>query len=77
MKYKKYFDEGKGEMVFVVRDVIEVRIPRKIYERYARIYRDEEIISFCPHKNIYNHVTGRRMYSVSYTHLTLPTNREV
>jgi len=52
-------------MVFVVRDVIEVRIPRKIYERYARIYRDEEIISFCPHKNIYNHVTGRRMYYIT------------
>jgi len=65
MKYKKYFDEGKGEMVFVVRDVIEVRIPRKIYERYARMYGDEEIISFCPHKNIYNHVTGRRMYYIT------------
>ncbi len=65
MEYRKYFDEKNGEVVFVIRDVIEVRMPRKIYERYARNYRDEEIISFSPFKNILNHVTGRRMYYIT------------
>lgn len=65
MQYKKFFDEEKKEVVFMVRDVIEVRIAKNIYENYRKKYSDEEIISFCPHKNIYNAVTGRRLYYIT------------
>lgn len=61
--FRKTF-EG-NEVVFVIRDVIEVRIPRKVYEKYSRRYSDEEIITYCEHKNIYNHITKRRMYYIA------------
>lgn len=61
--FRKTF-EG-NEVVFVIRDVIEVRIPRKVYEKYSRRYSDEEIITYCEHKNIYNHITERRMYYIT------------
>ncbi len=61
--FRKTF-EG-NEVVFVIRDVIEVRIPRKVYEKYSRRYSDEEIITYCEHKNIYNHITKRRMYYIT------------
>ena len=61
--FKKTF-EG-NEVVFVIRDVIEVRIPRKVYEKYSRRYSDEDIITYCEHKNIYNHITKRRMYYIT------------
>ena len=61
--FRKTF-EG-DEVVFIIRDVIEVRIPRKIYEKYRRKYSDEDIITYCEHKNIYNHITKRRMYYIT------------
>lgn len=53
------------DAVFIIRDVIEVRIPRNIYERYRRRYSDEDIITYCEHKNIYNHLTRRMMYYIT------------
>ena len=65
MKYTKFIDEERKEVVFRVKGIIEVRMDRKIYERYARKYSDEEIISFSPHKEIYNAITGRKMYYIT------------
>lgn len=61
--FRKHYDQK--DVVFVIREVIEVRIPRKIYERYSRRYSDEDIITYCEQKNIYNHLTGRRMYYIT------------
>jgi len=63
--YRKIVDESRKEVIFLIRDVIEVRIPVGIYEKYRRRYSDREIITFCPHKNIYNHITRRRMYYIT------------
>ena len=63
--YKKFFDKEKNEVVFILHGVIEVRIPKKIYEKYRQNYGDEEIISFCPHKNIYNAITKRKLYYIT------------
>lgn len=63
--FEKYHDKTKNEEVFVIRGVIEVRIPSKIYSKYRRNYSDEEIITYCEQKNIYNHITGRKMYYIT------------
>jgi len=65
LKYRKIVDEGNGEVIFKVRRIIEVRIPLKIYEKYSSKYSDEEIISYLPHKEIYNAITGRKMYYIT------------
>ncbi len=65
MRYSKHIDAEKEEVIFIIRGAIEVRIPQKIYRKYATSYTDEEIISFCSHKDIYNHITGRRMYYIT------------
>lgn len=65
MMYEKFVDGKKNEVVFILHNVIEVRIPKKIYEKYRRNYSDEEIISFCPHKNIYNAITKRKLYYIT------------
>ncbi len=58
-------DEKTGEMVFIIHGIVEVRMPEKFYERYASRYSDEEIISFSPRKEIYNAITGRRLYYIT------------
>ena len=63
MKYKKI--EGEKEIAFIVYDVIEVRIPKKVYYRFARKYSDKDIITYCPHKNVYNAITKRRLYYIA------------
>ncbi|MCD6513225.1 MAG: radical SAM protein [Thermoplasmata archaeon] len=65
MQYIKKFDERNKEVVFVVRDIIEVRVSLKIYERYAKKYDDEYIISFCPYKNLRHAITGRKLYYIN------------
>ncbi|KAA0012298.1 MAG: radical SAM protein [Thermoplasmata archaeon] len=65
MRYSKFIDEEKKEVVFLVDGVIEVRIAKNIYEKYYAKQNDEEIISLCPYKNIYNAITKRRLYFIS------------
>ena len=36
MHYKKFFDEKNNEIVFIIKNAIEVRIAKKIYEKYRR-----------------------------------------
>ncbi|MCD6573787.1 MAG: radical SAM protein [Thermoplasmata archaeon] len=63
MKYEKRI-EG-NEVVFLLHGIIEVRIPKKFYEICCKRYGEEGMISFCPYKNIYNALTGRRLYYIS------------
>ncbi|RLF64793.1 MAG: radical SAM protein [Thermoplasmata archaeon] len=65
MSYTKTTDSNKDEVVFIVDRIIEVRIPNRVYQRYAGRYDDREIISFCTRKDIFNAVTGRRLYYIS------------
>ncbi len=61
MKYKKIINDK--EVIFILYNVIEVRIPKKIYNSLKQT--DEEIITFCPYKNIYNAITKRRLYYIT------------
>ncbi|MBC7080943.1 MAG: radical SAM protein [Thermoplasmatales archaeon] len=63
MKYRKVLN--KEEVIFLVYDIIEVRIDRKVYERDSRKYKDEDIIRLCPFKEVYNAVTKRKLYFIS------------
>ncbi len=63
MQYKKY--EEREEIVFIIDDVIEVRIEKNIYKSYRKKYDDKEIISFCPYKKILNKITKRRLYYIT------------
>ncbi|KAA0007413.1 MAG: radical SAM protein [Thermoplasmata archaeon] len=54
-----------GYVTFIIRETIEVRIPIKIYERYSERYSDRDIITYCVQKEIYNHITGRRLYYIT------------
>ncbi|MEM1513300.1 MAG: radical SAM protein [Candidatus Thermoplasmatota archaeon] len=63
MKYRKILNEE--EVVFLIYDLIEVRIDKKIYEKYRNKYTDEEIITSCPFKEVYNAITGRKLYFIS------------
>jgi len=63
MKYRKILNEE--EVTFLIYDIIEVKLDRKIYEKYRKKYKDDEIIIFCPFKEIYNAVTGRKLYFIS------------
>ncbi|HHF59191.1 MAG TPA: radical SAM protein [Thermoplasmatales archaeon] len=61
--FRKYV--RNGYVTFIIREAIEVRIPIKIYERYSKRYSDRDIITYCVHKDIYNHITGRRLYYIT------------
>ncbi len=57
--------ETKSEKVFLIRDLIEVRIPKDHYLRLARKYSKEYIISFAEPKRIIHHVTKRKLVYVT------------
>ncbi len=58
------FDIGK-EKVFVLRNIVEIRIPRDTYEKLARKHSKEYIISYCENKRILNRITGRELVFVT------------
>ncbi len=58
------FDSG-NEKVFVLRDIIEIRIPKNVYERLSKKYSKEYIISFCENKRVLNRITGREIVFVT------------
>ncbi len=57
--------ETKGEKVFLIRNLIEVRIPKRQYEKLARKYSKEYIISYAEPKRILHHVTKRELVYVT------------
>jgi len=63
MKYEKFIDGN--EIVFLLHGIIEIRIPVKFYEICLRKYGEEGTVSVCPYRNIFNAITGRRLYYIS------------
>ncbi len=57
--------ESRDEKIFILRNIVEIRIPKKTYERLVRRYSREHIISFCDEKRILNRVTGRDLVFVT------------
>lgn len=57
--------ETSKEKVFLIRNLIEVRIPKRFYEKLASKYSKEYIISFSEPKKVLHHVTKRELVFVS------------
>lgn len=57
--------DGKEEKIFILRKLIEIRIPKKDYEKLSRKFPKEYIISTYENKKIYNRVTGRELVFVT------------
>ncbi|MEM0215299.1 MAG: radical SAM protein [Archaeoglobaceae archaeon] len=57
--------ESKEEKIFVLRNIIEIRIPKKDYERLSKKYSNEYIISTYENKKIINRITGRELVFVT------------
>ncbi len=57
--------EEKGEKVFLIRNLIEVRIPKRTYDKLIKRYSKEYIISFAEEKTVLNHVTKRPLYFIT------------
>jgi len=53
------------DKVFVIRNFVEVRIPRERYEKLLRKYRKEYIISLGEPRRVLNHITGRDLVFVT------------
>ena len=64
MIFSETYDEG-GEKVFVMRDTIEVRIPKQFYSQLKRKYSDEEIVSIHEPKRLRLHQTKRELIYVT------------
>jgi len=60
----KEFEDGK-EKVFLIRNLIEVRIPKETYSKLIKKYSKEYIISFVEDKRILHHVTKRQLYYIT------------
>ena len=54
-----------SERVFLLRNLIEVRIPEKHYQRLLERFPKEHIISFGEPRKVLNHITGRELVYVS------------
>ncbi len=57
--------EEREEKVFLIRNLIEVRIPKRTYERLSKRYSKEYIISFAEDKRVIHHVTKRPLYYIT------------
>ncbi|RLI79970.1 radical SAM protein [Archaeoglobales archaeon] len=57
--------ETNKEKVFLIRNLIEVRIPKRFYEKLASKYSKEYIISFGEPKKVLHHVTKRELVFVT------------
>ena len=58
------FEEGE-EIVFVLRNTVEVRIPKHVYSKLIRRHPKEYIISYANEKRVLHHVTKRKLYYVT------------
>jgi len=57
--------ETKDEKVFLIRNLIEVRIPKSHYFKLAKKYPKEYIISYAEPKRILHHVTKRNLVYIT------------
>ncbi|MEM0351223.1 MAG: radical SAM protein, partial [Archaeoglobaceae archaeon] len=57
--------EDKNEKVFILRNIIEIRIPKQDFEKLSKKYSREYIISNYENKRILNRVTGRELVFVT------------
>lgn len=57
--------ENKEEKVFLIRNIIEVRIPKKSYLKLIKKYPKEYIISFSKEKKIFHSITHRPLYYIT------------
>jgi len=57
--------ETKDEKIFILRNIVEVRIPKKVYSKLEKKYSKEYIISYCDAKSVLNRVTGRELVFVT------------
>ncbi|MEM4155252.1 MAG: radical SAM protein [Archaeoglobaceae archaeon] len=57
--------EGKEEKIFVLRKFIEIRIPKKDYEKLSSKFSKEYIISTYENKRILNRITGRELVFIT------------
>jgi len=57
--------ETKTEKVFLIRDLIEVRIPKAHYIKLARKYSKEYIISFGEPRRVLHHITKRELVYIT------------
>ncbi|AGK61955.1 putative Fe-S oxidoreductase [Archaeoglobus sulfaticallidus PM70-1] len=63
MMLKEY--EERGDKVFLLRGIVEVRIPIKAYERLIKRKDKEYIISFGEPRKVLNHITKRELVFVT------------
>ncbi|MCS7122068.1 MAG: radical SAM protein [Archaeoglobaceae archaeon] len=64
LKVLKEYEEGKDK-VFVLRDIVEIRIPRKKYEELLKKFSKEHIVSFSEDKRVVNRITRRELVFVT------------
>lgn len=57
--------EGRNEKIFILRGLVEVRIPKRDYEKLIKRYEKEYIISHYENKKVLNRITGRELVFVT------------
>lgn len=57
--------EDRDEKIFILRKIVEIRIPKQDFERLSRKYSKEYIISNYENKRILNRITGRELVFVT------------
>ncbi len=64
MSVLREYRDGR-DRVFLLRNIVEIRIPEDIFRRLSRRYSKEYIISYTENKRILNRITGRNLVFVS------------
>lgn len=62
---EKFVDHNRKDKVFLLRDLIEVRIPLEHYQKLSRRFEDDYIVSFGEPKQIVNRVTRRNLVYIT------------
>lgn len=57
--------ESKEEKIFIFRNLVEIRIPKREYEKLIRKYDRDYIISSYENKKVLNRITGRELVFVT------------
>lgn len=64
MIFSEIYDED-NEKVFVIRGIVEVRVPKNFYTRLKKKYTDEEIVSMHEPKLLRHHQTRRNLVYIT------------